>query len=397
VAGVVIVVCLLATVGYLAAPDQRGGIADISGSVRADFSSALSQIPLTSEPVAAALLVDPSRLHTDRTALPADPTMTGEPVDASRIAALVRKAAWATNTVSYSGVQRVIAPRDAGSTAADVRVDSDPERGSTIQVRNLSGDVVAQGLVPTPAAARLADNSLWTALTSAYRVSAVDGGTLLGRPVTMLQARRPGSAATDAPAARWWIDARTGLVLRQQTYDHAGRLVLAAGFTSLHIGDQATKAVAQALAERPLTAPQTTAAFTTASAGQLSSQGWFCHAELAGMSLIRLRADAPAEPGVLHMIYTDGLSTVSVFERRGVLSGPPSGSQWDPNLGAYRTDAMLNTATWQSGDAVFTVATDGSTALRDTVVAALPHGGTTSRTTMERIQAGWSRVLDHVR
>jgi hypothetical protein len=248
-------------------------------------------------------------------------------------------------------------------------------------------------------------------LSSAYEVSAVDGGTLLGRPVTMVQARRHQASASDAPAARWWIDDRTGLVLRQQNYDHAGRLVLSAGFTELNIGTAragtgtgtdsgkgtgAAGAMTPA-ADRPLTAPLTTAAFTTSSAGRLSSQGWFCHAELAGMSLIRLRADAPAEPGVLHMIYTDGLSTVSVFERRGTLTDPPAESEWDPNLEAYRTDAMLNTATWQSGDAVFTVATDGSTALRDRVVAALPHEPPAGRSTMERIRAGWSRVLERIR
>jgi hypothetical protein len=271
-----------------------------------------------------------------------------------------------------------------------------PGSGSQVVVRKLNGSEITQGLVPTPAAARIAGSDLFGALTSGYRLSGIDGGTLLGRPVTLVQAWRSGSSEDDAPAARWWIDNKTGLVLRQQTYDPAGRLVLDARYRTIAVGGARAMASPNSGGvgvSHELMAPLTTATFTTGSAGQLSSQGWFCQSELAGMSLARLRADAPAEPGVLHMIYTDGLSTVSVFERRGRLTDPPAESEWDPNLGAYRTDAMLNTATWQSGDAIFTVATDGSTALRDKVVAALPHDQAARRTTMERVRAGWARIL----
>lgn len=392
-----VVCCLLAAVGYLAAPPDQDRVADPSAAVRADAAAVLSRLPLTGAAVAAALLVDPSRLRTDRTWVPADPTMTGTRLDPARTAALVRKADRATDSVAYSGVERVLAPRDGGGSGADVTIRMVPGAANVVEVRTLSGAVVTRGSVPAPASATPSGAALWQALTARYRLAAVDGGTLLGRPVTMVQARRSGTSPADMPAARWWVDDRTGLVLRQQTYDPAGRLVLAAGFTRIRFGGRrVATAPQQAVAARPLTAPITTAAFTPITAGRLAGQGWFCHAELAGLSLARLRADAPADPDVLHMVYTDGLSTVSVFERRGTLATPPAGSQWDPTLGAYRTDALLNTATWQSGAVVFTVATDGPTAARDTMVAALPHRPPAGTSTLSRIRAGWSRVLDRI-
>ncbi|SDS19306.1 zf-HC2 domain-containing protein [Microlunatus soli] len=414
-AAVLLALALITGVGYLAAPAQPGGVADPTASVRTDFAATVAQLPLTNEAVAAALSVDPRALRDNRVGVPSDPTMTGDALDQDRISAILAKASWARSRVPHAGVVRVLAPRDDRTTAADVAVSFVPGSGNSVRVRSIKGEQLAQGLIPTPAASRLAGSAeLIQALRAGYRLSGTDGGTLLGRPVSLIEARHPGARDADIPAARWWIDNRTGLVLRQQNYDHAGRLVLSAGYNSVRIGAVADGADSAAddpnrsdelaaggpglsglAAQRPLAAWSTTAAFTTSSAGQLSEQGWFCHSELAGLSLVRLRADASAEPGVLHMVYTDGLSTVSVFERRGSLARPPAESEWDPALGAYRDDAMLNTATWQSSDAVFTVATDGSTALRDRVLAALPHDRPVDRTTMERVGAGWAHIFDH--
>jgi hypothetical protein len=399
--GVALLLVLIAGVGYAAAPPDttRRGVPDPTAAVRSDFSAVIAQLPLTSAAVAAALTVDPMRLRASGVQVDDDPTMTGPQLDSGQIDSLLHRAAWAAARVPYSGVQQVVAPRDDRTTAADVAVDFAPATGSRIAVRTLAGDQVAGGLVPTPAASRIAGNNVIAALAARYRLTGITGGTVAGRPVALVRAWAK-DATTDKPAAGWWIDTATGLVLRQQLYDHTGRLVLAAHYTTLSVRRSASAAAVRSPVGRELTAsaglltrPLTTATFTTASAGALSSQGWFCHARLAGLQLVRLRADAPAEPGVLHMVYTDGLSTVSVFERRGDLADPPSASTWDPTLGAYRTDALVNAATWQSGDAVFTVATDGPTALRDAMVHALPHEEAAGPTTMGRIQAGWSRIL----
>jgi hypothetical protein len=42
---------------------------------------------------------------------------------------------------------------------------------------------------------------------------------------------------------------------------------------------------------------------------------------------------------------------------------------------------------------VFTVVTGGSPTLLAEAVESLPHGGGTTQTTLDRIQAGWARIL----
>ena len=62
---------------------------------------------------------------------------------------------------------------------------------------------------------------------------------------------------------------------------------------------------------------------------------------------------------------------MSVFEQRGRLAAAPDGASWDPGLEAYIWHGASEAATWQSGDTVFTVVTDGSEALLATAVDAL--------------------------
>jgi hypothetical protein len=96
------------------------------------------------------------------------------------------------------------------------------------------------------------------------------------------------------------------------------------------------------------------------------------------------------------MAYSDGLSTVSVFEQRGSLKAAPADSRWDPSLRAYVRAGTPSVATWQSGSAVFTVVTDGSDDVLAAAVTGLPHEAAPHPTTIERVRAGWARILDSV-
>ena len=84
---------------------------------------------------------------------------------------------------------------------------------------------------------------------------------------------------------------------------------------------------------------------------------------------------------------------MSVVEQRGRLSGAPTGSTRNETLGAWVTSGMPTTATWTSGDVVLTAVTDGSRETLAAAVAALPHEARQQPTTMERVRAGWSRIL----
>ena len=136
---------------------------------------------------------------------------------------------------------------------------------------------------------------------------------------------------------------------------------------------------------------------TVSNADPMRLAGWFCNRELDALSLVRLRADRSENPGAMHLVYSDGLRTLTVFEQRGTFSAAPGAFGWDPSLAAYVQHGSSNLATWQSGDRVFTVITDGSADQLARAVALLPHDPPHERTTMERVQAGWEEILATMR
>jgi negative regulator of sigma E activity len=202
----------------------------------------------------------------------------------------------------------------------------------------------------------------------------------------VVEARRQGRVA-----ARWWVDDASGLVLAQQSFDSAGRPALQVAFTSLQLlGARSVPAVRPA---QLALLSSTDTVLTLSSVPELAQGGWVCPTTLARLGLVRLRSSSSGTPSALHLVYSDGLATVSVFEQRGQLAGAPSGSSWDAGLGAYLQDGASSLASWQSGSTVFTVVTDGSVELLGEAVASLPHVPAPRATTMRRIRAGWGRVL----
>jgi len=146
-----------------------------------------------------------------------------------------------------------------------------------------------------------------------------------------------------------------------------------------------------------LAVPRTNTSLTLSSATELTASGWSCPRKLAGLSLVRLRSDRAGNPETVHLVYSDGLATVSVVEQHGRLTAAPQGSQWDATLGAYARRGASGMATWQSGDVVFTVVTDGNSGVLAEAVASLPHSDAETPTTLGRIKAGWSRILADVK
>ena len=82
-----------------------------------------------------------------------------------------------------------------------------------------------------------------------------------------------------------------------------------------------------------------------------------------------------------------------MFQQRGRLAAAPEGSRWNDDLQAYTYDGASAMATWQSHDVVFTVVTDGSSDVLARAVGSLPHAGSATPTTMERIKEGWVAIL----
>ena len=117
----------------------------------------------------------------------------------------------------------------------------------------------------------------------------------------------------------------------------------------------------------------------------------------AGLSLVRIRSDRANNPDIVHLVYSDGLNTVSVFQQRGQLTAAPKGSQWDAgweltSVVAPRASRLGSQLRWSSPSSPMAVP---SCSRRPS--SRLPHDGATTPTTLDRIKAGWARILADVK
>jgi negative regulator of sigma E activity len=381
----------IGAIGYAAAP-HLAAIGDPTGDAQVAFTSSLGQFPLASDALNAVMLADSNSLSASLSSgLEGPSAAAGATLTAAEAQAMMQRAADAAHSVSYSGRQSFLAHRNGGVIVAHVDVDTYAGQGSQVMVNNQTGQQLLEGFTPALISSRVVDDELLDLLERNYRLSGTRGASVAGRSSTVVMATRDGS---NFVAARWWIDDATGIVLWQETYDRNGSVDLSFGFTSLSVsrGDSILEHLPPRLA-----VPRTSTSLTLSSAAQLNASGWSCVRHLAGLSLVRMSSDRAVNPGTVHLVYSDGLTTLSVFEQRGRLTAVPKGSDWDAALRAHVRRRASGVATWQSGELVFTVVTDGSASLLGEAVESLPHDRTTTPTTLDRIKAGWARILADVK
>jgi len=392
---------VVAGAGYLAAPatGPTPAVGDPGVAARAEFSAVMLSLPLGADAVAAVLGTGAQLRVTSAEHLWPAGVGTGAELSPAQAYGLLARAGRAEDVVSYDGVVTVSARTGGQAVEGAVHIDARAGQGSHLGVFTSAGQPVRTGSSPgaTPGS-RMVDSELIALVGQRYQLSGRTGGTVAGRPASVVEARPLGSGlggpAVDPRRAdvgvtsRWWVDEATGLLLRLESYDGGGALVLAAGFTSVTIGRKDALVPGS-----PLTVPTTTASLTVSSAPALSAEGWFCPEKLAGLSLVRLRR-GEADAGMVHLLYSDGVQTVSVFEQRGRLPEALPGWQRDGQLSAYVRPGVPSLATWQAGSTVFTVVTGGSSDLLAAVVRASPGEAIAPRTTMDRVRAGWARILD---
>lgn len=381
----------LGLVGYAAAPAEAlPPLGDPSEHVRSEFTAALARLPLSSRALEAVMLAPAGVLASDPSAwtTPGSAGTGAVPVSRAVAVAALRRAA-REPSVDYRGTQQVYAARGRQTLTARVRVTSDAGRGSALAVDDAAGRDAFDRFVPAASPVGRYDQRVLALLLENHTITGWAGGRVAGREVTVVQAASR-SGAGSGPVARWWVDDRTGLLLWQETYDDAGAVAVSVGFTSLRLS--AAPVFLDHIAPR-LTASTATTGLTVSDAAQLGGGGWYGQDRLAGLSLVRMVGDGSADPAAVHLVYSDGVSTVSVYEQRGWLAAAPAGARRDASLRAFVRDGTPALASWQSGDTVFTVASDAPGDLLADAVASLPHRRPAARTTMSRVRAGWSRIL----
>lgn len=386
-------VSALGAMGYAAAPTVGATVSDPTDRVRSEFVATLAQFPLASRSLSALMMEPTSGLVTSTAALAhVGPSYgTGTPLTSQQAFGALQGAATESGQVSYSGTQVVRVVQGRQVVSAAVGISFETGQGSSVTVPRQGAGAMLR-FVPATSSSRIVNEELLDLLTRGYSLSGSTGSTVVGRPVTVVEATPIAGTSTHV-AARWWVDNATGLLLWQETYDANGAVAVASGFTSLRLSTQPV--FIPHLPPR-LATSTTTASLTLSSVSDLTTQGWYCQGQLAGLSLVRLRSDEATDPDALHMVYSDGVATLSVFEQRGTLGEPPAGSRLDESLHVYVRDGTPTMATWRSGDRVFTVMTDGSPDLLRAAVAALPHQVVEAPTTMDRIRAGWGHIIERV-
>jgi hypothetical protein len=378
-------------IGYAAAPSEAlSAVGDPTDDAQAAFTATLGHFPLAGDALGAVMLANAADLSSGAARVGPGPTASAGSVLSDRQARMaMQRAAAAVGAVSYSGLQSFVAVRNDEVLTADLEVEARAGQGVQVKVVSQGGQQLLRGFAPATVSSRVVDGELLALLERNYVLVGARGSVVAGRAATMVAAYRGG-----AVQARWWLDDKTGVLLWQESYDANGAAELSFGFTSVAVTRKA--GIIEHLPPR-LAVPVTDAALSLSNAGQLGAAGWTCQPELAGLSLIRVRSDRVSDPSTLHLVYSDGVGTVSVFEQRGRLDEVPSGSQWDTASGAYLRHGASSLATWQSKDRVFSVITDGSPDLLARAVAALPHERADRPSTMERIKTGWAKILADVK
>ena len=287
---------------------------------------------------------------------------------------LLEQAVDAGRRLTYRGTQYVATWRGDTTSSALVDLEHDPARGSV---------VTSDADLPVASTAVL-DPRMLTRLAATYDLEVVGPGRCTGRDAAVVEARDAGGRV----AGRFWVDRQTGVLLRRDVFDSEGRRLRSSAFVDLTVSDRAPAAA-------PLIALHTRTGQERPAGGavdRLRGDGWHVPAELPqGFRLFETRlAD-----GVLHLAYTDGLSTLSLFAQRGALGSAPMA-----NFSAESVEgrpvwvrrSAPERVVWAGGGSVWTLVSDAPEESVRAAVAALPRDPAPDSGLAARLSRGLARL-----
>ncbi len=340
VLGCSVAVLAVLGIGYLAAPAEDT-VAALDPTHRAvtEFTSVVSAFPLDGR-VSAALQGQPAST-TSGAGYPTGVALPAKPLSEAKTTRLLVQAGQAGDELTYSATQFVSLSRDDERITNVVRVASLGGSGTELSPAGSGHHPAgAATYIASDSSTRMADADLIDRLADRYELRGWKAQRYADRDAYVVEAVEPtaesAEGSLDGVVARWWLDAKTGLLLGQETYDGRGNVVVASRLADLRFGSAGDQ---DSVVASP--AARTTATLTLSRAAQLRRDGWVCADRLAGLSLLRLRTDQTDDPTLVHLVYSDGLTTLSVVEQRGQLSGAPTGElpQRDAGCLGHHRDA----------------------------------------------------------
>jgi sigma-E factor negative regulatory protein RseB len=330
------------------------------------------------------------------------PRVPFEPlVSDQRAVDLLQAAYVAGRRLSYAGTAFV----GLGSTYLKVRLRHVPGQGTYVQPDDGMSAHPTTTLQPD-AVGRSAGSPL-AMLRANYQLLVGAVGTVAGRPVVQIRAKR----ADGALAATFSVDQRTGLVLARSAYDPSGHRYEQVEFTDVTVQPPSMTTFSDGavgngvvVPSHPgvfgsMVSPQHTVVTADDGVGALRAAGWHIDQQLpGGFELYDARLTGSGRTAVLHLSYSDGLTSLSVFEERGRLRAAPLAGWQAVRLPApaagrtvYADGSSPQRLAWQGGETVYALLTDAAPARVAAVVASLPYGEP-SAGLLDRMRRGFDRL-----
>lgn len=333
-----------------------------------------------------------------------------------RAEALITQCATNSHRLDYSGTQFVTIFGEPDTVTAIADLSHVAGKGTTLKLHATADSAAREVFEPdtiddtwaelgTSLGASTTPFSALGLLGRNYASSVVGSGEAAGRDVVILELKRH----TGELAAKMWLDEKTALPLRREIYDQSGRLARLTGYLDFAVN------------ERTPDRTRTVADVSALGAGELMSgegvaqwraNGWALPDSLGSLQLVEVRKrtaadtasaiasdaedseDAEEAPGaeVLHLVYSDGLSTVSVFEQAGRFDASEGWSK--RKLAGHQVWAMggmPGAIAWSAKGKVYTVVADAGAPELETVIAGLP-ARKTHKGILNRLHRGADRV-----
>ena len=318
---------------------------------------------------------------------------------------LLHKSAMAGHDLSYSGTQFVAIYGEPETLTIVADIAHTTGKGSILKIHAAPGIPARTVFEPD------SSSDPWSALGSGlggasygstalqllgshYSATMAGAATVAGRKATIVELKR----VSGETAARFWIDTATALPLRREVYDLKGQLTRVSAYLDFALKPAIVRprlvvktTLAPAPAGQLLTGPELDAA---------RASGWVLPDILGTLQLVEIRrGSATLVPGVvddqsavMHLVYSDGLSTVSVFQQLGRLTTP---SGWvQESIGSHKVwvnTGIPTAVSWSAKGRVYTVVAEGPPAQLQALIEGLPHA-THHGGVLHRLHRGIDRV-----
>lgn len=293
----------------------------------------------------------------------------------------LRRSITAGRTLSFRGTQIVTVWHAGGSTTRLLAVQQRPGQPRLVTARDTIDRASADGVLVTDGLTGLSERAL-RALAAEYQVTSAGTDQVAGRTADVVVASRG-----NREMARFWVDRRDGVLLRQELFDDAGRLHRMAAYVDLRVESADSLTAEPVAGDRP--DPSAGSTIAPAELASLRASGWPCPAALPrGFALLDARrGSTPAEHSVVHLTYGDGLSAISVFIQPGRLDDDRlsgmSRRRWDGGDVHFR-EGWPTVLVWQGGPNVITAIGDAPPDEFEVVLGGLPRSSGGSRSFLPR-------------